>query len=705
VFSMWICLVILCIACQSEDEYNILNYGAVGDANALNTQAFNEAIQDCAAKGGGKVIVPEGIFLTGTIHLMSHVHLYLQEGAEIKGTSDLDQYVPYVPADESRGPGHFRWNRALLLGDHVEDVSITGSGVINGDHVFDPRGEEGMRGPHTILFGGSNDIQVKGITVNNAANYAILAYQLEDASFTDLNFNAGWDGIHIRWGKDLKISQCTFHTGDDAIAGGYWENMEISDNLINSSCNGIRLIMPATHLRIEKCLFYGDGKYEHRTSREKKRKNMLSAIILQPGGWGKAEGMLEDVLIRRVTIKNVDNPLNMILNEGNNARGIRVEKLHATGINRSACSVESWKGGRYEDVTFKNIYIEYAGQNDPELLDIVPAQPHVDARVLPCWALFARNVDRLKLDRVELRYTGQELRPAILMEEVGNLEVRKLEYDGMEQDEPGSLKNAKVISEVMHLNSPHFRVETGSATYYIEKQSGGCSTLLDADGRDWIAFKHTGTDGPTLSSDSDYRGIPNLVFQDPGNGIGHPGFNTCETVQVSGNELEVRSRDGHWQFRWIFHDDFAEIVVEKTDESRAFWFLYEGPVAGRFAPDQQYWGNDVDGVRTDAPSIFKGPESGNWQWVFFGNKQVPLTLFVVQEEADDLDDFFSYMGNDSESGNASADGMNVFGFGRSLKTAPLLKGPHRFFIGFFPGKTDDDQALEQLSMHIREIIR
>jgi hypothetical protein len=229
--------------------------------------------------------------------------------------------------------------------------------------------------------------------------------------------------------------------------------------------------------------------------------------------------------------------------------------------------------------------------------------------------------------------------------------------------------------------------------------------MLDSEGRDWIAFQLTGTDGPTLSSDSDYRGIPNLVFQDPGNGIGHPGFSTCETIQVNGNELLVRSSDGLWQFRWIFHDNYAEILIEKTDESRNYWFLYEGPVAGLFAPDQQFWGNDVDGLRTDAPSIFKDPVSGNWQWVFFGDKAVPLTLFVAQEKTDPLDDFFCYMGNNSERGNASADGMNVFGFGRSLKTAPLMQGPNRFFIGFFPQKANNHKAVVQLEQHIKQMIQ
>jgi polygalacturonase len=446
-FSLLLLLLASEAPCMARYKCNILDYGAVGDSLTLNSKAINTAIEDCAAKGGGTVIIPEGKFLTGTISLKSDVSLYLMPGAEIKGTTDLSQYVPYVPADETRGPEHFRWNRALLLGDHVENVTIEGGGVINGDHVFDPKGEEGMRGPHTILFGDSRNIHIKGITINNAANYAFMAYQLDDAAFTDVKINAGWDGIHIRWGSNLKISKCRFHTGDDAIAGGYWENMEISDNEINSSCNGIRLIMPATNLTIERCHFFGDGKFEHRTSREKKRKNMLSAIILQPGGWGKAEGMMEDVLIRDVTIENVDNPLNIILNEGNNARGIRVEHLYATRINRSACSVESWKGGRYEDVTFRNIYIEFAGHYDPELLEIVPGQPHVDARPLPCWALYARCIDKLVLDSVEVRYTGMELRPAFIFDEIGTLDLNEVSYDGADRADPMVFRNVGEVNK------------------------------------------------------------------------------------------------------------------------------------------------------------------------------------------------------------------------------------------------------------------
>lgn len=132
-------------------------------------------------------------------------------------------------------------------------------------------------------------------------------------------------------------------------------------------------------------------------------------------------------------------------------------------------------------------------------------------------------------------------------------------------------KNKPVaISEVEWKGQPHYKVENQNSTFYIEKQSGGCSSLIDLEGRDWVNFKKTGDNASLLSSDSDYRGIPNLVFGGPGDGIGHPGFDKCTTEQVSENELLVKSKDGKWQFRWIFSANHAELKVEKTDQNRKY---------------------------------------------------------------------------------------------------------------------------------------
>jgi polygalacturonase len=333
-----------------------------------------------------------------------------------------------------------------MLGVGVTDVSISGEGTIDGDHVFDPDGEEKMRGPHTILFGESRNLTIAGITITHAANYAFLAFDIENATFHNLTFLEGWDGIHIRGGRNMLVRNCTFYTGDDAIAGGYWENMEITDCHINSACNGIRMIMPASRLTIANCSFEGPGRFTHRTSRERKRNNMLSGILLQPGGWGAAPGKMEDIHIHDISMKNLDTPLMFVLNAGNEADHIVVERMEASAINKSACSVESWKGGSFGTLVFRDVVIEYRGQDTPGLSDLAVGQPHVDSRELPCWGWFARNVKQLVFENVELKYTGAEVRPAFRFDNVGNITFDKVKCKPVPGVESMVMLNSGVVN-------------------------------------------------------------------------------------------------------------------------------------------------------------------------------------------------------------------------------------------------------------------
>jgi hypothetical protein len=267
-------------------------------------------------------------------------------------------------------------------------------------------------------------------------------------------------------------------------------------------------------------------------------------------------------------------------------------------------------------------------------------------------------------------------------------------------------KNVPVsISETIWKGTEHFKVKLQNSIWYIEKQSGGCSSVIDLKGRDWVNFRKTGDNPPLLSADSDFRGLPNLVFREPGDGTGHPGFDKCTTIQSGENELFVCSKDGKWKFRWIFRAGHAEIKIEKADDSRKYWFLYEGPVAGKFTPGNQYWGTDTDGIRTDCPSIYQNPQEGNWQWAFFGMRNISTTLFVAQKQKDSLPDFFAYMGNDPKKQNLSEDGMNVFGFGRNLNTQPQLSGENHFFIGLFPLPLSQKENMELFEIYINKLLK
>ena len=134
---------------------NILSLGAKpGDENINNAPIINQAIHQCTEAGGGTVVIPSGEFTTG---------------------------------------------------------------CIDGNNVRNALCEEGMRGPHTLLLASCDNCKVEDFEVKNSANYAFLGYLVNHASFTHLRILGGWDGIHIRGARNVKIERCEMHTGDNAI--------------------------------------------------------------------------------------------------------------------------------------------------------------------------------------------------------------------------------------------------------------------------------------------------------------------------------------------------------------------------------------------------------------------------------------------------------------------------------------------------------
>ena len=409
--------------------YDITRYGA-RTSKANNAVAINKAIDDCHRHGGGTVTVPEGTFITGTVIMKGGVTLHLDKGATLKAIECPDDYTSMTAVRDlskfdsgdgtqnSNNSRDARWNRALILASGVSDIAIEGEGTIDGCHVYDPEGEEHMRGPHTILFSDTENSRVEGISIIRAANYAFMAYAVKNAVFSNLDIREGWDGIHIRGGENIDIKDCSFKTGDDAIAGGYWEGMNIHGCDINSSCNGIRIIMPVTDVEIDSCSFHGPGEFPHRTSGERRRCNMLAAINIQPGGWGRADGDIDNVFIKDISVDNVATPLMVNLNENNNCGAISVEKMTATRVYGAPVSIESWKGGEYETVRMKDVSVDFIGNDDHSLASLPVCPPPADYRPLPCWALFAKNIRTLDLENVSFSLSGKDSRPALLLDSV-----------------------------------------------------------------------------------------------------------------------------------------------------------------------------------------------------------------------------------------------------------------------------------------------
>ncbi|KGE15153.1 glycoside hydrolase family 28 protein [Sphingobacterium deserti] len=111
-------------------DYAITNYGAKGDGVTKNTEAIRKAIEQCNKDGGGRVVVPNGIFLTGAIYLKSNVNLHIQEGATILFSRDSSDY----PMVFTRWEGMECMNFSPFIYAYGEEnIAITGKGLLDGN--------------------------------------------------------------------------------------------------------------------------------------------------------------------------------------------------------------------------------------------------------------------------------------------------------------------------------------------------------------------------------------------------------------------------------------------------------------------------------------------------------------------------------------------------------------------------------------------
>ncbi|HEU5397294.1 MAG TPA: glycosyl hydrolase family 28 protein, partial [Verrucomicrobiae bacterium] len=166
-----------CPAAENPSTASITDFGAVGDGTTLNTVRIQSAIDQLAAKGGGTLIVPKGTFLSGALFLKPGIHLHLDAGAVIEGSTNLADY----PKMMTRIEGHFQeWRPALINADKIDHLRIDGSGTLDGNGApfwkefwtrlkADPKTTNlDVERPRLMFIEHSDDVQISGITFKNS---------------------------------------------------------------------------------------------------------------------------------------------------------------------------------------------------------------------------------------------------------------------------------------------------------------------------------------------------------------------------------------------------------------------------------------------------------------------------------------------------------------------------------------------------------
>lgn len=217
--------------------FDISEHGAVGDGKTLNSNAIQVAIDECAQSGGGTIVVPKGIFLSGALFLKPGVNIELRAGAVLKGSTNINDYLKAI----TRIEGHFEpWRAALLNGDKVDHLRITGSGVLDGNgasywqefyrrQTINPKTTNlNVERPRLALIQNSKDVQIIGVTFKDSGFWNLHLYRCHEVLVENCSFRAlhgkkpdnapSSDGIDVDSSQDITISKCFFSVGDDCIA-------------------------------------------------------------------------------------------------------------------------------------------------------------------------------------------------------------------------------------------------------------------------------------------------------------------------------------------------------------------------------------------------------------------------------------------------------------------------------------------------------
>ncbi len=448
--------------------YDVTRYGAVGDGTTLNTKAIQSAIDAAAGHGGGEVLIPPGSFLTGTLYMKSHVLLRLAHGAIVLGSTDLADYPVNCCAYASWSDQYTV--RALIWGEGLEDIGITGTGTLDGQGAhfrgleatpeqvaecsrgLESQGRYAVRArylnrPYLIRLIGCRNVLVENVALRNSAMWMQHYLDCDFVTLRGLNvFNhvsPNNDMVDIDGCRNVLIANCIGDTDDDALTfkstgPRATEHVVVTNCIVRSHCNAIKAGTESSggfrDIAISNCVIQRSQAGDVGSG----RKEGLAGIALELVDGGT----LERVSISNVVIEGTAAPIFMRL--GNRARRVRpddptppagvfrdvsISDVTATGAGVTGCAIAGVPGHRIENVVLSNIRIAFDGGGTrenataqvPEQEDKYPES--LMFGTLPAYGFYLRHVQGVRLRDVEFRYATPDQRPAVVVDDAADLHV------------------------------------------------------------------------------------------------------------------------------------------------------------------------------------------------------------------------------------------------------------------------------------------
>lgn len=434
-----------------EKIYNIKSFGAKGDNSTINTKAIQNAIDKCSKKGGGIVLVSNGVYITGTILLKDNVTLQVNEDATIFGSPNFEDYInidPFVDATgQSRG-------NCLIGAKNASNIAIIGKGTIDGNGgVFTAasyklrnvkfQNERALDRPFLIRIVNSSKFKMKDIHIRESAAWAVHLFQSNDILIDNIEIynhaNKNNDGIDLDSSYNITITNSKIDSGDDAICVKATSplptyNVKVRNCNLKSNWGAIKLGTESMgdfyNIDIRNCKVH-DNK----------------------GGGIKILSMdganIHDVVIDNIEMVNVDMPIFVRLGERlrtyrdvekrsvGSIKNVLISNVKATTMNLKDSRVSPPAGilitgtpnHKIESIQLKNIDITLPGGGTVEHQNVVV--PEDETRypefsffnVLPASGMFARHIEHIDLKNVNFKYTSNDERKKFIFDDVERSEI------------------------------------------------------------------------------------------------------------------------------------------------------------------------------------------------------------------------------------------------------------------------------------------
>lgn len=481
-FALLTFLSFLLVNFVSAKEYNASLFGIKSNGTTLNTTSIQKAIDFIHEQGGGTLRFFVGRYLTGTIILKENVHIKLEEGAILVGSTNIYDYNIETP------------NCALVYANKANNISIRGKGVIDGQGrdlaynllgqihsgiIKDPLDYDRPRNrrPKAIYFRECENVAIHSITIKNAADWVQVYDQCVNTVVDSITVDskAFWnnDGIDIVDCKNFKLLNSFIDAADDAIclkshdATKRCENIEIRNCVGRSSANGIKFGTVSA------------GGYKNVRIINNKIYDTFRSVftIATPDG-----GIVEDIVVDSLQGINVGNPFYLRIgarwNKGRKGaiRNILIQNVKVEVSknkpdigydyegpvedyprNISPSGIVGLKNVPISDVTFRNVELVYPGDANPHYayrgitkaaLDSIPemesSYPEFSQfKELPAWGFFVRHAKNIKFENVTLTLKESDYRPAFVFDDVQGFNLDGVKYLGTKTKKEVVANNSK----------------------------------------------------------------------------------------------------------------------------------------------------------------------------------------------------------------------------------------------------------------------